>query len=136
MRAERCENRLSLLEAHVDLPAKAAMPPERRVGSARDPRRGQEAQLERLRGPLQTPLGDARALWDDELRMSGPRVGAPPALHPVTSTFRDAEVETEFRRRSFESNLIQIRIAHVLGILLWVVWGLLVRGDLGPDSED
>jgi class 3 adenylate cyclase len=67
--------------------------------------------------------------------MSGPRVGAQPALHPVTCTFRNAEVETEFRRQSFESNLIQIRIAHVLGILLWVVWGLLVRGDLGPDER-
>jgi class 3 adenylate cyclase len=67
--------------------------------------------------------------------MSGSRVAAPPALHPVTCTFRNAEVETEFRRRSLASNLIQIRIAHVLGILLWVVWGLLVRGDLGPDER-
>jgi class 3 adenylate cyclase len=67
--------------------------------------------------------------------MSGPRVGAPPALHTLTCTFRDAELETEFRQQSFERNLIQSRIAHVLGILLWVVWGLLVRGDLGPDKR-
>jgi class 3 adenylate cyclase len=86
--------------------------------------------------------------------MSGrPRVGAPPPsrkreplvssaaslgpgeLHPLSCTFRDAQLETEFRRDSFERNLIQIRIAHVLGILLWVVWGLLVRGDLGPDER-
>jgi class 3 adenylate cyclase len=85
--------------------------------------------------------------------MFGPRAGAPPTsrkpeppvssaaspgspeLHPVTCTFRDAKLEAEFRRQSFDSNLIQIRIAHILGILLWVVWGLLVRGDLGPDER-
>jgi class 3 adenylate cyclase len=60
---------------------------------------------------------------------------SPGELHPVTCTFRDAELEREFGRQSFERNLIQIRIAFILGILLWVVWGLLVRGDLGPDQR-
>jgi class 3 adenylate cyclase len=91
---------------------------------------------------------------DHELRMSGPPDGAPPRstkrgellvssavsraapeLDPVSCTFRDATLEAEFRRQSFQSNLIQIRIAHVLGVFLWIVWGLLVRGDLGADQR-
>ena len=86
--------------------------------------------------------------------MSGPPDGAPPRstkrrellvssavsraageLDPFSCTFRDAALEAEFRRESFENNLIQIRIAHILGVLLWVVWGVLVRGDLGPDQR-
>jgi class 3 adenylate cyclase len=39
-----------------------------------------------------------------------------------------------FRDQNFQANLIHVRIAHVLGIVLWVVWGLLVRGDLGADQ--
>ena len=55
-------------------------------------------------------------------------------LDPLTCSFREPALEADFRRSSFENNLTQIRVAHVLGILLWVVWGLLVRGDLGPDE--
>jgi class 3 adenylate cyclase len=65
----------------------------------------------------------------------------PPASTPsgelrrFTCCFSDRKLESEFQDQSFANNLIQIRVALVLGILLWVVWGLLVRGDLGPDRS-
>src|SRR6266508_1164518 len=54
-------------------------------------------------------------------------------LHPVTCRFGDPGLEAGFRDQNFQNNLTQVRIAHVLGVGLWVVWGLLVRSDLGAD---
>jgi class 3 adenylate cyclase len=67
------------------------------------------------------------------LRLSAARRAAG-ELHPVTCSFGDPALEAGFRDQNFQANLIHVRIAHVLGIVLWVVWGLLVRGDLGPDQ--
>src|SRR5215207_2827727 len=97
-------------------------------------------------------LGCPGRLCDDEARMSGPPNGtligrakkrerllratagrAGGELHPVTCNFRDPAQEADFRDQNFRTNLTHVRIAHVLGIALWIVWGLLVRGDLGPD---
>jgi hypothetical protein len=60
---------------------------------------------------------------------------APGGLRRLACTFRDADLEADFRRKSFDDNLLQLRVAHVLGIALWVVWGFVVRGDLGPDQD-
>jgi len=65
------------------------------------------------------------------LRATAGRAGG--ELHPVTCNFRDPAQEADFRDQNFRTNLTHVRIAHVLGIALWIVWGLLVRGDLGPD---
>ena len=56
-------------------------------------------------------------------------------LHPITCRFRDPALEAEFRAQNFKNNLTGLRVAHGLGILLWVVWGFLLRGDLGADSD-
>jgi adenylate cyclase len=69
------------------------------------------------------------------LRFPSARSAASGELNPLTCSFSDPLLEAGFRDQSFDNNLIQIRIAHVLGILLWVVWGLLVHGDLGPDQS-
>jgi class 3 adenylate cyclase len=73
-----------------------------------------------------------RSLCDDEIRMSSPRDDG---LHPITCRFTDPALEADFRAQNFKSNLTGLRVAHGLGILLWIVWGFLLRGDLGPDSE-
>jgi class 3 adenylate cyclase len=66
------------------------------------------------------------------LRFSGPeRAGG--ELHPVTCSFGDPALEAEFREQNFRNNLTTVRIAHLLGIALWVAGGFVVRDDLGPD---
>jgi len=66
------------------------------------------------------------------LPLSAGRAGE--ELHPVTCSFGDRALEADFYDENFRNNLIHVRIAHLLGIVLWVIWGLLVRDDLGPDQ--
>jgi class 3 adenylate cyclase len=54
-------------------------------------------------------------------------------LQPVSLRFRDSALESEFRHHYFRRGLFNIRVAHLLGIALWIVWGLLIRDYLGPD---
>jgi class 3 adenylate cyclase len=46
-------------------------------------------------------------------------------LHPVTLRFVDPELGRSFRDAYFRDNLLYIRLAHVLGIVVWAVFGIL-----------
>jgi class 3 adenylate cyclase len=56
-------------------------------------------------------------------------------LNPLSLSFGDPALEVGFREQNFRNNLTTLRIGHILGILLWVVWGFLLRSDLGADSD-
>jgi class 3 adenylate cyclase len=50
-----------------------------------------------------------------------------PELHPITLRFVDQRLGDSFQRDYFVDNLPYIRLAHVLGIIMWAVFGLLAR---------
>ena len=54
-------------------------------------------------------------------------------LDPLTLRFRDEDRERACRADFAARNIGQVRVAHVLGIGLWIFWGLAVRDYLGPD---
>lgn len=56
-----------------------------------------------------------------------------PELHPITLRFVDQRLGDSFQRDYFRDNLPYIRIAHVLGIFMWAVFGILARY-LVPDD--
>jgi class 3 adenylate cyclase len=58
-----------------------------------------------------------------------------PELHPLSLRFRDDALETSFRERYFRDNLLFIRIAHVLGILSWVIFGVASALVLLPNAQ-
>ena len=47
-----------------------------------------------------------------------------------TLRFRDPALEADFRRDHFEHNLANLRLLHVFGVVMWVVWGLVIQGFL------
>jgi class 3 adenylate cyclase len=59
------------------------------------------------------------------------RPGLEPAeLNPLTLRFRDPLLESAFRADYFRHNLWNLRLAFLGGILLWVLFGLLLRDHL------
>jgi len=52
---------------------------------------------------------------------------AVPELHPITLRFVDQRLGDSFQRDYFRDNLPYIRLAHVLGIFMWAVFGILAR---------
>src|SRR5439155_20105653 len=62
-------------------------------------------------------------------RVPGPRLssGKEADLHPVTLVFTDPELEAAFRADFARRNLINLRVAHVMGLVLWPLWGLLIH---------
>jgi class 3 adenylate cyclase len=50
-----------------------------------------------------------------------------PELHPITLRFVDQRLGDSFQRDYFADNLPYIRLAHVLGIFMWAVFGVLAR---------
>jgi len=50
-----------------------------------------------------------------------------PELHPITLRFVDQRLGDSFQRDYFRDNLPYIRLAHVLGIFMWAVFGILAR---------
>jgi class 3 adenylate cyclase len=58
-----------------------------------------------------------------------------PELHPVTLRFVDQRLGDSFQRDYFVDNLPYIRLAHVLGIFMWAVFGLLARYLLHNDAS-
>jgi class 3 adenylate cyclase len=50
-----------------------------------------------------------------------------PELHPITLRFVDQRLGDSFQRDYFVDNLPYIRLAHVLGIFMWAVFGVLAR---------
>ena len=62
-------------------------------------------------------------------------LGEAPELRPVTLRFRDRGTESAFQRDYFADNVGLIRLAHVFGIVGWVVLGVLAQTLLsGPDA--
>jgi class 3 adenylate cyclase len=73
--------------------------------------------------------------------------GAPPAdaaeepplehtpLHRLTLRFRDPQLEGAFLKYYFRHNLANLRVAHLGGLFLWIVWGFVVRGSLLPSDQ-
>ena len=51
-------------------------------------------------------------------------------LDRVRLRFRDPHLEHRFRTHFANHNITNLRIGHVLGVVLWVVWGAVVRGYL------
>ena len=78
------------------------------VGSSPDPRR---PVLETLREGL---------VWMDD-------------LDPLRLRFRNPDIERWFRAHFASHNITNIRIGHVLGIIMWIVWGASMRGYLGEE---
>jgi class 3 adenylate cyclase len=72
---------------------------------------------------------DERPRW---FRAAVDRLGEG-ALHPLTLRFRDPDLEAACRAEFFRRNVGVVRIAYVLGLVLWTGWGLAVRGYLGDD---
>ena len=62
-------------------------------------------------------------------RVPRPRLssGKEADLHPVTLVFTDPELEAAFRADFARRNLINLRVAHVMGLVLWPLWGLLIH---------
>ena len=54
-------------------------------------------------------------------------LGEAPELRPVTLRFRDRGTESAFQRDYFADNVGLIRLAHVFGIVGWVVLGVLAQ---------
>jgi class 3 adenylate cyclase len=57
-----------------------------------------------------------------------------PELHPITLRFIDRRLGDSFQRDYFADNLPYIRLAHVLGIFMWAVFGVLARYLLHDDA--
>ena len=67
----------------------------------------------------------------DGQRGVAPASGLEPAeLNPFNLRFRDPLLETAFRADYFRHNVTNLRFAFLGGILLWVLWGLLLRDHL------
>jgi adenylate cyclase len=58
-------------------------------------------------------------------------------MRPISLRFVEPSVETAFQAAYFRESLPYIRLAHVMGIVLWAVFGFLadieIAGDLGTD---
>lgn len=50
-----------------------------------------------------------------------------PELDPLTLRFADPEAERAFRLTYFQRNLLNLRLAHVLAVLIWAVFGILAQ---------
>ena len=62
-------------------------------------------------------------------------LGRSPEFDPLTLRFHDPVVERRFAERYLRDNLGFIRMAHVLGIVVWVVFGLMAQLVLQGDAE-
>ena len=57
------------------------------------------------------------------------------AIDRVTLRFRDRDLEHSFQAAFARQNLTNLRVGHLLGAILWVVWGALVRDHLVGQSD-
>jgi len=48
-------------------------------------------------------------------------------IHPATLRFADAGLEAAFAAQLFRTVIPSVRAAHVLGIVTWAAWGLMIR---------
>ena len=89
--------------------------------------------------PASERAGAGRDLWDDASPCPARRVEKPPTplpadVRPISLGFTEPQLEAEYRRREFSSNLPTTRLACLLAIAIWIVWGVVVQGYLGTDA--
>ena len=77
----------------------------------------------------------ARSHGSDGPEFHSARQGPPTLadLDPVRLRFRNPDLERRFREHFANHNVTSVRVGYVLGILMWIVWGAVVRGHLGDD---
>jgi class 3 adenylate cyclase len=71
-------------------------------------------------------------------RLRSGSVGGSAALGDIDHVrlrFRNPELERRFRDHFARHNVTNLRIGHVLGIIMWLIWGAVVRKYLGDDRE-
>jgi hypothetical protein len=56
-------------------------------------------------------------------------------LSRLTLRFLDRDFEEAFRRNHFQGSLTNIRTAYLLGVALWMLWGLLLGRYLTEDRD-
>ncbi|MEA2485091.1 MAG: hypothetical protein QOD46_202 [Actinomycetota bacterium] len=56
-------------------------------------------------------------------------------LNRLPLRFKDRDLELRFRRRFANHNVTNIRVGHVLGVVMWLTWGFMVRNYLGSDRN-
>ncbi len=57
------------------------------------------------------------------------------AMSRVTLRFADPTLEGAFQTHFFRHTLLNVRVAHLLGILMWMLWGVLVSRFLTDDRN-
>jgi hypothetical protein len=57
------------------------------------------------------------------------------AIERITLRFRDGDLERSFQAAFARQNLTNLRVGHLLGAILWVVWGALIAGHLGDQGS-
>ena len=71
--------------------------------------------------------------WQHLHHVSGPP--NPPTIDRMTLRFRDHDLERAFLADFFEHLRTPIRIAFALGVVMWVLWGLVVRRFLVDERD-
>ncbi len=74
--------------------------------------------------------GTINAAPHDEGAGPGARSAVPASRtepHPATLRFADERLEADFRTELFGNVLVSVRAGHVLGIVTWALWGLIIR---------
>ena len=56
-------------------------------------------------------------------------------LDAVRLRFRNPDLERRFRMSFGDHNITSVRVGHVLGVVMWIVWGAVVREHLGEDRD-
>src|SRR5918998_2278354 len=56
-------------------------------------------------------------------------------LDPVRLRFTTPEMERRFQVNFANHNITSVRVGHVLAVVMWIVWGAVIREHLGEDSE-
>jgi class 3 adenylate cyclase len=57
------------------------------------------------------------------------------AIDRVTLRFRDGDLERAHQAAFARQNLANLRVGHLLGAVLWIVWGALIAGHLGGQER-
>lgn len=78
------------------------------------------------------PWGDSRR---PELKTTLDGQGWTGDLDPVRLRFRNPDIERRFRAYFANHNITSIRIGHVLGVIMWIVWGAWMRGHMAEERD-
>jgi class 3 adenylate cyclase len=83
--------------------------------------RADQAETAEVKAPRARLLRGVRRLFENE------------DLDPITLRFRDRDLDVAYLDHFFRRNLTNIRLAHLLGIAMWVLWGVVVSRFLVED---